>query len=419
MSILVLQIPKRQRLRARGAESDGARPDGDYAYVASPDGLMLVSQGHCAAALLPKADTVIATLSDADVSWHRITLPKAPAARLRAALGGVLEEALLDDAEAVHLAVAPQAVAGQPTWIAAVDRRWLRAEIAALEKADVFIDRVVPMAWPDDPPVGHFGEIDEEPDAAAQGVALNWSHGDGVASVRLQGGLARALVPSPAPHGTRWSATPGAAAAAEQWLSAPVNVLPPGQRLLQSARSLWNLRQFDLTRRTRGARALRDSLRQFLSPAWRTVRWGLVALVLMQIVGLNLWAWHQRSAIEAKRAAIQNLVKAAYPKVSALDVQRDATAVMQREAQALRSQAGKAGDADMETLMQVAASAWPADRAAVDSLRFEPGKLTLSVAGWSEAQIEQFRSQLRPTGWQVESAEGRLTLSRARDGGAS
>ena len=92
--------------------------------------------------------------------------------------------------------------------------------------------------------------------------------------MRLQGGLARALVPSPAPPETRWSATPGAVAAAEQWLGGPVRVMPPGQRLLQAARSLWNLRQFELARRNRSMRALRDSARKFFSPEWRPVRWG-------------------------------------------------------------------------------------------------------------------------------------------------
>ncbi len=419
MSILVLQLPQRHRLRARSAgsaEPDGARAATDYAYVASPDGLMLVSEGRCAPALLPKADTVIAALADADVSWHRITLPKAPAQRLRAALGGVLEEALLDDADAVHLAIAPQAAPGQLTWVAAVDRRWLRAELAALEKANIFVDRVVPMAWPDDPPAGHFAEADDEAAGTTPGVVLHWSHADGAASIRLQGGLARALLPATTMQGVRWSATPGAAAAAEQWLSAPVNVMQPGQRLLQAARSLWNLRQFELARRTRGARALRDSLRQFLSPSWRPVRWGLAVLVAAQILGLNAWAWHQRAAVEAKRVAIQNLVKAAYPRVSAQDVQRDAAAVMQREAQALRTRAGKPGDTDLETLLQAAASAWPADRPPVANLRFEPGKLTLSAAGWSDEQVQRFRSQLQPAGWQVEAAEGRLSMSRTRGG---
>ena len=101
---------------------------------------------------------MVAVLADTDVSWHRITLPKAPAARLRAALVGVLEEALLEDADDVHLALAPQAVR-RPADLGRRGRpAWLRGELAALEKADVFVDRVVPMAWPDDPPIGHFAE---------------------------------------------------------------------------------------------------------------------------------------------------------------------------------------------------------------------------------------------------------------------
>ena len=420
MSILVVQISPRPRLRSVGsAEPEAAGPGTEYAYVTSPDGLALEAQGHGAAALLPKATTVIAVLADADVGWHRIVLPKAPGARLRAALGGVLEEALLEDTDDVHLALAPNASAGQPTWVAAVSRRWLRSELAALEKADVFVDRVVPMAWPDEPPIGHFAETERDRGGPAHGIALHWAHADGVASVRLQGSLARALVPSPAPPETRWSATPGAVAAAEQWLGAPVRVMAPGQRLLQAARSLWNLRQFELARRTRGGRALRDSARRFFSPEWRPVRYGLAALALAQIVGLNLWAWHQRDAIEAKRAAMQSLVKATYPNVNPQDIQRDAQAVMQRETQALRALAGKPGDTDLEPMLQAAASAWPVDRPAVESLRFEPGRLTLSASGWSDAQIAQFRSLLRPGGWAVEASEGRLTLSRARPGSNS
>lgn len=414
MSTLVIQIPERKRLRARAeANASGSALGTEYAYAASPDGLLLSAQGECGAALLPKATNVVAVLADADVSWHRITLPKAPAARLRAALVGVLEEALLDDVDAVHLAVAPGATSGQPTWVAAVDRQWLRNELAALEKAEVFVDRVVPSSWPDDPPSGHFAEAGADALDSPQGVVLNWAHADGVAGIRLHGGLARALIPRPAPPGTRWSATPGAAAAAEQWLGMPVNVMAGAERALQAGRSLWNLRQFDLVQRTRGARALRDSLRRFASPQWRPVRLGLVALVIAQIAGLNLWAWHQRGSVADKRASLQTVVKNAFPRAGALDVQRDAPAVMQREVQSLRTLAGKPGDTDLEPMLQAAASAWPAERPPVDNLRFEPGKLTLSAPGWSEAQIAQFRSLLQPAGWLVDASEGRLVLTRA------
>jgi general secretion pathway protein L len=130
MSTLIVYLPPRPRLRAQGAAAPAAVASGDYAYVTSPDGLEVGSHGRATAALLPKASTVVAVLPDVDVSWHRIVLPKAPASKLRAALTGVLEEELLADAEAVHLALAPGAVGGQPTWVAAMERGWLRGELA-------------------------------------------------------------------------------------------------------------------------------------------------------------------------------------------------------------------------------------------------------------------------------------------------
>ncbi len=416
MSTLVLQLPERRRLRA-GVADEPAAPSRrrEYAYATSDDGIELDAHGDAAAALLPKRSIVIAVVREADVAWHRITLPKAPSARLRAAIVGVVEEALLDDAETVHLAVAPLAVAGQPTWVAAVDKAWLQDELAALEKAGIFVDRVVPMAWPDDPPAGHF-HAPAEGVGNVQSVVLTWASTEGVATVRLDGGLARALVPQPAPPTTRWTAEPMAAAAAEQWLGSPVNVMPTEHRLLQAGRSLWNLRQFDLARKTRGARAIADWGRQLMSPAWRPVRIGLAFLVAAQIVGLNLWAWHQRSAVESRRAAIQALVKKTFPRVGDADIQRDPAAVMLRETQSLRTLAGKAGDTDLEPMLQAAAAAWPGERPPVENLRYEGGKLTLSAAGWSDAQIEQFRSVLRPAGVRVEASEGRLVLTRGRGG---
>lgn len=421
MSTLVIQIPPRRRLRAGGlgampaAEAD-ALPD--YAHALSPDGLALGAQGRAAAAALPKADTVVAVLADADVSWHRITLPKAPANRLRAAIVGVLEDALLEDTETTHFAIAPQAVAGQPTWIAAINRPWLRGELTRLQKAQVFVDRVVPASWPDDPPQGHFAESGDAATADAGDVSLTWSHADGVATVRL-GGLARALVPLPPPPGTRWSATPGAATAAERWLGAPVTVMPPAQRLLQSARTLWNLRQFDLVRRSRGSRAVMDVLRQMASREWRPARIGLAALVVAHIVGLNLWALHLRGAIDERRAAAESVVKATFPRLNENDVKRAMRLVMQREVDALRLAAGKPAETDFEPMLQAAALAWPSDQPPADSLRYEPGKLTLGVQRWGEPQIAQFRSTLQPLGWRVDAgSDGRVSLTRGEAGAA-
>ena len=90
----------------------------------------------------------------------------------------------------------------------------------------------------------------------------------------------------------------------------------------------------------------------------------------------------------------------------------DAPAQMRRETEALRTAAGRTGAADLEPMLQAAASAWPGNRPAVESLRYEPGRLSLSANGFSNEEIEQFRARLQPAGWHVEHAEGRLTLTR-------
>jgi len=416
MSTLVIQLPEHRRLRARAtgeAVSDSGRRH-EYVYVTSADGIEFEAQGEAAVPLLPPASQVIAVVHETDGAWHRITLPKAPASRLRAALVGVIEDALLEDADAVHLAVAPLAVAGEQAWVAAVDKAWLQEELDVLQKGGVFVDRVVPMAWPDEPPMGHFHIPASADPMAPGGAVLTWASVDGVATVRLDGGLARAVVPQPAPVTTRWTASPHAAVAAEQWLGAPVMVMPVEQRLLQAGRSLWNLRQFDLARKTRGARAARDWLRQAMSPAWRPVRIGLAALAVAQIVGLNLWAFHQKNEVQSRRNAIQALVKQSYPRVPDADIQRDASAVMLRETQALRTHAGKPADSDLEPMLQAAAAAWPNERPPVENLRYEPGKLTFAGSGWTDAQIEQFRGVLQPAGFQVNASEGRIVVTRVR-----
>ena len=418
MSTLIVHLTERRRLAAGSAASVSEREEPvsrrEYAYVASEDGIEIQAEGTAAAALLPKRSLAIAVVSEADVAWHRIVLPKAPPARLREALSGVLEDALLDDADKVHLAVAPLAVAGQPAWVAAVDGEWLRGELAALQRAGVFVDRVVPMAWPDDPPIGHFHTV-QAAGGSGETPVLTWAHADGVASIRLAGGLARAVVHDPPPT-TRWTTSPRAAVAAEQWLGAPVNVMPDEQRLLQAARSLWDLRQFDLVRKSQGARKVRDWLRQAMSPAWRPARIGLASLVVAQLLGLNLWAFAQRTAVERKKADVQALVRQTFPRVTPADVQRDAAAVMRREAQAIRTQAGRPGDGDLEPMLLAAAAAWPTERPPVETLRYDNGRLTLGAAGWSDAQIEAFRNVLAPGGWSVQSSEGRLVVTRPAAG---
>lgn len=404
MSILVVLLPPRSR--AAAVDGDAAP---EYAYLLSADGLNVARQGRTTPTLLPKADTVIAWLGPTDVSWHRITLPRAPASKLRAALVGMLEEQLLDDEQAVHLAVAPQAAAGAPTWVAATHKRWLVQHLEQLEKGGAFVERVVPALWPDDPATGHFFAASDSADGSSAQTWLAYSDANGVRCARMAGTWVRDQMSGWARQGARWSASPAVAAQAERWLGVPVAVRSDADHALQAVRSLWNLRQFDVAARARGSRWLRDSWKRVLSPAWRPARVGVLVLALLHIVGINLWALHERSEIDRRKQAMVTLLKAAHPQVGTIV---DAPVQMRRATDNLRAAAGRVGDADLEAAMAAATQAWPDGQPPVQSLRFEQGNLTLLVGTWSADQIERFRARLRSAGWAVQSAEGRLVLSR-------
>ena len=414
MSVLVILIPPRARLGARAADGNASPAAEDYGYVLSTDGVHVTRHARAPLALLPRADSVMAVLADSDLSWHRLTLPKAPGAKLRAALGGLLEEQLLEDEGALHLALAPGARAGEPVWVAAMHKAWLRAELEKLEQGGLSIERVLPPSWPGDAPQGHFFAPAGNEGADTR-IMLCHADEHGLSLLRLQGSLARALLPPSGESPTRWSAEPAAAATAERWLGSSIPVRTEAERALQATQSPWNLRQFDLAPRHRGTRALRDLLRQWLSPAWRPARIGLATLLLLQVLGLNAWAWQQRQALATQRLAQEQLLRATFPQVRAV---LDAPLQMQRETEARRAAAGRAGDNDLEALLGAAAAAWPEGQGPVQALRFEPGKLTLSVPGWSTQQLAQFRERLRPGGWVVDAGEGRVSLSRATTAGA-
>lgn len=424
MSLLVILLPARDRLGARatgGADAaPSARAPDHWRWVLSSDGTRATQSGANPAALLPRADQTVLALAEADVSWHHVAVPKAPAARLRQALGGVLEDLLLDEPDAPHLALGPGAAPGREGWVAATDRARLATALAALEAAGHTVERVVPLAAPatvTGAARGHFhtGQDTDANDGATaaddEHPWLSWADAAGVWHLRAGGSLARQWLTPERIAAARWSATPRAAAAAERLLGRPVPVLAAAEHALEAARSDINLRQFDLTSRHRGTRAVGAFARRLLSAEWRPVRWGLAALVLVQLVGLNASAWQQRQQIEQRKQAMVDLLKATHPGVSAV---LDAPQQMQRETERLRAAAGRAGSADLEALLAAAAAAWPDGTGPVQTLRFDSGSLTLAAIGWAAPQVQQFRDRLRGAGYEAEFAEGRVVVSRAR-----
>jgi general secretion pathway protein L len=414
MSTLLLFLPPRTRLRAQGratTAADAPRADGlrEYDYALTPDGLQVIREGRATPGSLPTADVVVAVVAESDLSWRCVDLPRA-GRQMRAALAGKLEDVLLDDPETVHFALEPDAVGGDTAWVAITSRPWLAEHLAHLEAAHIFIDRVAPLAWPDEHPRGHFFESGND------GVSLRWSHTEGVSTLPLGGSLARQFFPPGLVHAAHWTATPGVATIAERWLGTTVTVLKPSQRALGVVDSAWNLRQFELAPRARGVRALRLVSRTLMRKPWRPVRYGLAVLAVVQLLGLNLWALHQNRELRERREAVAATLTTAFPQVHAI---LDAPVQMQKNLDLLRTAAGSVGDQDFEALLAATATAWPADRPPAEALAFEPGKLTVSAQGWGQPQIDNFRTQLRSEGWQLDASEGKLTISRPSAQGRS
>jgi general secretion pathway protein L len=412
MSTLIVALPVPPRLSSHGAAGAALAP-AEYDYVFSTDGGPRLQAGRGAPGLLPKAQSVVAVIPPNGVAWHRVTLPKAPPAKLRAALAGVLEDVLLEDDSELHLALAPHAKAGDSVWVAALSKPWLKAQLEALEADGMTVDRVVPAWAPDDAPAGHFFRGEQLPDGSDPGTQLAWRDSQGplclpAASDATRTFLARLGSDLP----VRWTSEPECAADAVRLAGGNVAALSNTEFQFAASRSEWNLRQFELIPQRRGSRAAKELLQQlWSSPTWRPARFGVAVLLLLNLVGANVWAWQQRQAVTKQKAAMTALLQTTFPQVRAIV---DAPAQMQKEIDLLRASAGKPGEADLEPLMYAAEAAWPPSRAPADGLKYEPGRLTISSAGWSPQEVEGFRGRLRPLGYDAESVPGRLTLTRSK-----
>ena len=356
--------------------------DEEFSYVLSRDASArserqddeltsaVMEHGLAVAASLPMADELVLVVPTRRLSWHLVRLPRVSRARLRNVLEGLLEERLLEDPQSLHFALAPNTLSSGMVWVAACRKAWLYPALQTFETIGRPVARVVPE---------HVPALEgAEPSLHAIGIPeaawLVRCADDGVQAVPL--GLAALTTLEVAAAAGPATAEPAVAAMAEEILRHSVRVTSHAHGLVFAARSRWNLAQLELTS-TSGSRTARRITQAWAqgagSKAWKPARWGLAALLLTQLVGLNAWAWKERTALDAKRAEARALLIQTFPRIPLVV---NAPLQMEREVALLRQATGALSRRDLEPMLAAVAENAQVARppAGID---FVAGELTL------------------------------------------
>ncbi|WP_394680579.1 type II secretion system protein GspL [uncultured Comamonas sp.] len=403
MSTLLISLPL-----AAGPDTAPSAA-GSYSYALSPDGVAISQQGTTTAGLLPqpgRAGEVVAVVPAALLSWQRVSLPQGVgpgSPRLRAVLEGLLEERLLDDPAQLHFALQPDTRAtgqGEPIWVACCPRQWLREHLQVLEAAGRAVARVVPSHAPGEPsPDGAQILVTGSPELA-QAVVYGTGSADAVLVLPVSRESA-ALLPSLGPDSIV-HAEPAVVSTTEHWLQRPVQLYSPAQTMRDAARSDWDLAQLEFANsgRNRLQRRLGSGLNDVLhAPAWRPARWAVLALVVLSLVGANIWAWQERQQLQAKAALVRSTLTQAFPNVQ---VVVDAPVQMAREVANLRQASGGLSPSDAEPLLAAAGQALSSLPAGTVPSTVEYSGGELRLRGLPTDGFDAFRQKLQAQGLQAQ-----------------
>jgi general secretion pathway protein L len=381
----------------------------EYLHLRSDPGQAAGSAQTASAARLPRdAATVVAVVPAQALAWHSVTPPPVGRARLAGALEGLLEERLLEDPAQTHVVFTPAGAAaaaqGQAMNVVVCQKTWLRQALAPLQAQGLVITRIVPEWSP-----------------RLVGAPWLWvgGHPEQVTAVACDDRGAMVLPPPPWPGAISAALThPDAVLLSEPAMAAWVQthfgraprMLSPGQRLWQAQQTDWDLAQGEWAqgRSQRWARWAQETAQNLWhAPRWRAARWGLLALLAVQLLGLQWMAWQQGQQQQQLRQQMAALLTQSFP---AVQVVVDAPLQMQREVLALQRAMGQAGAGDLEVMLSQLGRALPPS-AQLSSLQFNPGELRWQAAALPDEAIQAARASLRAQGYQL-NADGNQWVLR-------
>ncbi len=398
MSTLIIYLPL-----------EAAVADTEFDYAITPDGVVISEQGRAQAHALPAVPGAerVAVAPARALSWHSATLPEgmnAGSSRLRAVLDGLLEDQLLDEPGRMHFALPPNVHAGEPQWVAACDRRWLAMAYQRLEAAGRQVSRVVPE-WG---PPGHSLRLHASGDADDPQLLV--CSESGVSQMPLAGVTLEALTMlSPAQSEAEAAVAPAVSAEpalvdmTSHALGCPVLPLTREERWLRAITSSWDLSK-RLQMRKRANRARMEWLR---APRWRPARWAAVAVVALNLLGLNALAWVERQQQNAKQDWMAQTLRRNFPQLPAVV---DAPAQMARQVQLLAEATAQPQAGDLDVMLGALSQNLPPGQS-LQAIEFNSGQLRVRGLTLTAAQLAALSSQLQARRYAL-STDGAVLLMR-------
>ena len=136
--------------------------------------------------------------------------------------------------------------------------------------------------------------------------------------------------------------------AAEGHTIAAIQPEPAGRQFVG-----WNLAQFDFRPKPRLMVLLQGTASiAWQAPEWRWARIGLLSLAVVQLLGINIWAWRDRADLETQREQINRILMQTYPETQVV-----ADAPVQMAKALTRDRAARGGQDDQGLEAQLASKA--------------------------------------------------------------
>ena len=134
--------------------------------------------------------------------------------------------------------------------------------------------------------------------------------------------------------------------------------------------------------------------------------WAALALVAVNLIGLQAWAWKEQAALVAKKTSIRDVLTSTFPDVR---VVLDAPLQMEQSLAILQRQSGATSNTDMEAMLgrfQAVAPEIPAPTA----IEFVASELRLKMPTPIDGQLPGLVTRLQPYGYSVQSRDDTVVV---------